>query len=70
MFKSLKVGDKAWRRFAGPLQCWRVTEVDESNNTVTLGMGWKFCRNCGAEIDEDLGWNCYRTVSYLENILQ
>ena len=70
MFRFFKVGDKAWRRFAGPLQCWAVTEVNVTDNTVTLGLGWSFCRNCGAEIDEDLGWDCKYTGSYLENICQ
>ena len=70
MFRLLKVGDPAWRSFCGLLDCWPVLFVDEEEDTVTIGMGWKFCRRCGAELDDDLGWDCVRSGSFLENICQ
>jgi len=64
-FEYVKVGDIIHRMFASaklgraamkPMKL-RVTEVDEK--FIYCGpsnVGWKFRKDCGAEVDEELEW--------------
>ena len=63
MWKNVKVGEKMTRIFCGTRETWAVTSVTEL--TLTIGLGWTFCNSCGAEIDEDLGWDCGQSGSQL-----
>lgn len=68
--KAIKVGDKVRRLLGGvvPMEL-TVTEVDEK--FIHCG-DWKFSREGGYEVDEELGWGVpdadgkIRTGSYLE----
>jgi hypothetical protein len=56
--ESIKPGDIITRMLAGvvPMQL-KVTEVtDDMIYCGERGVGWKFDRNTGAEVDEDLNW--------------
>lgn len=65
MFKHLKVGDYATRNFCGIIHTWLVTDV--TPDLITIGMGWTFDPETGAEVDEGLQWGPKfgRTGSYL-----
>ncbi len=60
---EITVGDKVVRMLAGivPDEV-KVTEADE--RFIHCGP-WKFLRETGGEVDEDLGWDGRRTGSYI-----
>lgn len=62
-FDTLKVGDVIIRSLGGliPMEL-KVTEITE--DLIICG-AWKFSKNNGAEIDEDLGWDEKNTGSYI-----
>lgn len=62
----VKAGDEVTRVLAGVLKMpMKVSEVTK-NEILTAG-GWKFNRDTGLEIDEDLGWDGITTTgSYLQ----
>lgn len=54
-FRDVKVGDKITRMLAGAIPMKLV--VSEVTDTLILtAAGWKFDRETGAEVDEDLDW--------------
>jgi hypothetical protein len=58
-FRQVKVGDVVTRRLAadGPTMQLKVTGVnDDYIFCGRVGEGWKFDRDYGYEVDEDLGW--------------
>lgn len=64
--KDKKVGDIVTRLLGGIPMKLKVTEVDDK--FIYCGpkdVGWKFDRNTGAEVDEELGWGNEGTGSYL-----
>ena len=66
----LKVGDFVTRLLAGELpQDLLVTAVDDK--FIHCGP-WKFCRETGAEVDEDLDWGPppLMTGSYLKEVVE
>jgi hypothetical protein len=68
MFKHLKPGDIVSRMFgfSGETMKLRITAVDDKY--IYCGpdqIGWKFRRDNGAEVDEELGWGTKGTGSYL-----
>lgn len=63
MFNHIIIGDTVTRNFCGMIQKWIVSEV--TDKLIVCGLGWSFCRNCGAEVDEDMNWNCTKTGSFL-----
>ena len=52
-FRELKVGDAVTRDLCGIKMPLKVTEVDE--RFIHCGW-WKFDRDHGYEVDEELGW--------------
>jgi hypothetical protein len=65
--KGVKVGDTVRRMLAGTIPIdLKVTEL--TDDLITTGGGWTFCRKTGAEIDEDLGWGPQGTGSILVEI--
>ena len=71
MFEDIKPGDIVSRMFGGKPMKLKVTAVDEQY--IYCGpdqIGWKFRRDNGAEVDEELDWgsitgNVCHTGSYL-----
>jgi len=62
----MKVGDQVTRVLAGSVNMpLKVTEIDD--NFIHCGP-WKFDKNTGAEVDEDLNWGNGGTGSYLKEI--
>ena len=71
MFSHVKVGDKVYRAMGKTtgrpliMELW-CTELDARFIYCGApGVGWKFSRDSGAEVDEDLGWNTRGTGTYL-----
>lgn len=65
-FRDVKVGDVVTRLLAGKIPMrFKVSDVDE--NFIYCGgpEGWKFDRDTGAEVDEELNWGNSGTGSYL-----
>jgi hypothetical protein len=62
-YRLLRQGDEVTRMLSGviPMRL-RVTEVTEDH--IVCGE-WKFDRNTGAEIDEELGWTATLSGSFL-----
>lgn len=64
-FKHVKKGDVVTRMLAGKIPMKVIVgKVDDDfiytsseDGIVTLQEGWKFRRENGAEVDEDLGWD-------------
>jgi hypothetical protein len=54
-FIDIKPGDVVLRMLGGtvPMEL-RVIAIDQ--DFIYAGLGWKFDRATGAEVDEDLGW--------------
>lgn len=71
MFEHVKAGDIVVRMLAGtiPMEL-KVHSVDETYIYCGKpGVGWKFLRSNGAEVDEDLGWDgVTHTGSYLTEV--
>lgn len=63
---DIKPGDVVTRRlgFHGPTMELRVSAV--SHTEIICGP-WKFSRETGGEIDEDLGWDGNKTGGYIEH---
>jgi hypothetical protein len=63
-FDTLKVGDVVTRMLAGviPMEL-KVTELKD--DLIICG-AWKFSKNNGAEIDEDLGWDEKHSGGYIK----
>lgn len=62
----MKVGDKVTRILCGIEMPLVVTQMDDY--LIYCGP-YKFSKNTGAEIDEELDWNNIRTGSYLKEII-
>lgn len=78
-FRNVKVGDVVKRvmGLGGPIMELKVTELDDTFIYCgPPGVGWKFHRDQGHEVDEEIGWGVPRpdgkggtetvTGSYLE----
>lgn len=73
-FRNVKTGDTVKRvmGLGGPIMELVVTELDdEFIYCGPPGVGWKFNRDHGYEVDEELGWGVprkdgARTGSYLQ----
>lgn len=65
LLHDLQKGDIAvrWMSNIHPQEL-KVTHIDEDLNTIHCGP-WTFCRDTGAEIDEDLRWGQQGTGSVL-----
>ena len=71
-FKEVKVGDTVKRILGGTVvMLVRVTEVDDTyiycsppEHNWAKEDGWKFLRENGVEVDEDLGWGKQEDGSY------
>jgi hypothetical protein len=64
-FANVEVGDKLVRLLGGQLPM-RVTVECIDVALIHCAGGWRFSRETGAEIDEDIGWDGFRvTGSYL-----
>lgn len=62
-FSEIKVGDSVTRMIAGSVpMVLKVTEVDDF---IHCGP-WKFSKETGAEIDDEIGWDESTTGSYLK----
>lgn len=73
-FANIKKGDTVTRLLAGVVQMKLIVgKVDDTliycgsaDGVVSLEEGWKFRRDTGAEVDEDLNWDgITKTGSYL-----
>lgn len=65
-FEQIKAGDLVTRVLGGAPMKLRVSSVDERFIYCgEPGVGWKFDRLTGAEVDEELGWGPAYTGSYL-----
>lgn len=73
-FMDVKEGDTVTRLLAGKIPMKLIVgKIDDTfiytkspDGRVKLADGWKFRRDNGAEVDEDLGWDgINRTGSYL-----
>ena len=63
---SRKVGDIVTRMLAGDIPMkLKITEIDDK--FIHCGW-WKFDKDNGAEIDEELGWTNKKTGSFLQEI--
>ena len=57
MFSHIKVGDKVRRNLGGVIMDLRCTELDAKFIYCGApGIGWKFDRKTGGEVDEELEW--------------
>lgn len=67
-FADLKVGDQV-ERLIGGIVPMKMTVHKVFDDKIIMRGGWEFCRQTGAEIDEDLNWGPLplRTGSYLVN---
>lgn len=67
-YREIKVGDVVKRMLGGrvPMEL-KVSEI--TDDLIVCGW-WKFSRNNGAEIDEDLGWNEEKTGSVITEVIQ
>ena len=66
-FKDIKKDDTVTRLLGGVLPMELiVTSVDDDFIYCGEVGGWKFDRNTGMEIDEDLGWDNIKSRSYLK----
>lgn len=68
--QHMKAGDVVTRIMGGedgvPMRL-KVTEVSDSFVYCgPPGIGWKFSRVTGAEIDEELGWDRFNSGSFLD----
>lgn len=73
-FGHIEVGDRVTRMLGGTLPMKLIVgKVDETfiytatpDGKINVDEGWKFRRDNGAEVDEDLGWDGIKaTGSYL-----
>lgn len=64
ILNNLKVGDVVKRMLGGsiPMEL-KITKIDDK--CIYCGP-WKFSKNTGGEIDEDLHWDGFHTGSYLK----
>lgn len=57
-FRDIKPGEEVVRMLGGMVKMTLLVDhVDD--NFIYVGFekgGWKFCRDTGAEVDEELGW--------------
>jgi hypothetical protein len=66
MFSHIKVGDKVKRNLGGVIMDLYCTERDAKFIYCGApGIGWKFDRHTGSEVDEELEWDNVRTGSRL-----
>ncbi len=62
----MKVGDNITRMLAGEVPMdLKITEIDDK--FIHCGW-WKFDKNTGAEIDEEIGWDNQGTGSYIKEL--
>jgi hypothetical protein len=73
-FGHITVGDRVTRLLAGTVPMKLIVgKVDDTliytatpDGVINIEEGWKFRRDNGAEVDEDLGWDGIKTTgSYL-----
>jgi hypothetical protein len=73
-FGHIEVGDRVTRLLAGTVPMKLIVgKVDDTliytatpDGVVNIDEGWKFRRDNGAEVDEELGWDGIKTTgSYL-----
>jgi hypothetical protein len=56
-FRYVKPGDKVRRVLGGAAMTLAVSAVDENSiHCGPPGVGWKFDRATGIEVDEEIGW--------------
>jgi len=60
----MKVGDTVFRKIGDMVMELKVSAI--TDRYIICGP-WKFDKETGAEIDEDLGWNKTASGSYLVN---
>lgn len=60
---ELKAGDIVTRMLGGSIPM--ELKVSEITETEIICGAWKFDKETGAEIDEDLGWDKYSSGSFL-----
>lgn len=62
----MNVGDKVIRVLAGSIEMQlEITGIDDE--FIYCGP-WKFCKQTGAEVDEDLDWGSEYSGSYLKEL--
>jgi hypothetical protein len=63
-FAKIQVGDIIVRNMVGCIMELYVTEIDDK--FIYAGGGWKFDKQTGNEIDEDLKWDNNHSGSFIE----
>lgn len=63
--KNLKVGDVV-TRYISSKRLPNKLKVTKITDSLIFCGPWKFDKETGAEIDEDLGWDKYNTGSVIE----